>query len=78
MTDSEISERLYRAFRALYPSSTTIIVQGVGSDEIQASIQHGTKYIQHFNCVIPSDDDGFFYFHLSDHDDVIVRIPYPI
>lgn len=75
MTEAQINEAIYMAFRAMYPTGN-VTVRGAGTEDIQVSVQFGTVTIIHWTCEVPSDDDGYFHFLLDDCT-VCILVPYP-
>lgn len=79
MTPISIEETVKNAFMALYPRHVIDVV-GAGTEQITVNvISSGSvpnAYARTFECEIDSDDDGNFWFRLSDTP-VMIAVPYP-
>ena len=79
MTPDQIEFQIRRAFAAIYPDMP-IKYQAI-DESLIVSVSYGLYNVV-FQYDIASDDDGYFYFGLVQHDGTIsdmavVRIPYP-
>lgn len=77
MTPQSIEQQVRKAFEELYPHHH-IVIHGAGDETIIVAVQYKTAYIIGFECEIPSDDDGYFHFHLTNGDAAtVILIAYP-